>query len=64
MENPLNAAGCRREPMVDVPGDGALSDGLGGIKILPRPVAQWDKLYREPANNAALSGSVDEWLNR
>lgn len=33
MENPLNAAGCRREPIVDVPGDGALSGGLGGIKI-------------------------------
>ena len=28
MENPLNAAGCRREPIVDVPGDGALSGGL------------------------------------
>lgn len=27
MENPLNAAGCRREPLVDVPGDGALSAG-------------------------------------
>ncbi|RJG18938.1 hypothetical protein DQX05_26710 [Paenibacillus thiaminolyticus] len=49
---------------VDVPGDGALSGGLGGIKTLPRPAAQWDKLYRESANNAALSGSVDEWLNR
>lgn len=60
MENPLNAAVCRREPIVDVPGDGALSGGLGGIKTLPWPRPDGTSCIENPPITQHFQGV---WMN-
>ncbi|BFH67531.1 hypothetical protein J27TS7_16810 [Paenibacillus dendritiformis] len=59
MENPLIAAKCRRGTILDVPGDGALSGGAGRNRGAALPGRLQGQAALEPANNAALSGSVD-----